>query len=849
VDSEECRRGSIGSLECDAGRGCIDSPSAVLAGSTTSNPSISGSEQKLCVSSYTLEGVVDSDCSDEVSSTVWNDNTSSINLIYEADDIENTTLEYEKKPDAIPSSQESIHALEESMMMVSVSPMVQGNKTEPQEKFFVDDSSGGASIEYETDITADLSRFSDTLEHSNKLENSSKPTVKTDISHMSTSLTNNMQHKARNFAMEHRIFIKCLMDLLAQRALTAADADNPHTLKYGPLKKATHIVKGAWKVKYVEIRRGMFSYYDDSLSKAASSEGDLVRKDIRLNAKATCRAVKLNHKSLTHAVSIQGKVFELTVEGSPRRFWMANSRQERSAWIRAINDAMVGDSIIRDELQVVHSGRSRKVSRKSPYKSDLATYLKIQREIKSASSKRAYVGALSCIIGKVLNVPVRWISEQNNEETEKAFVRDSVSTSVGQLWKDLARDSLRINDELFTGGSGHVADKIIGGLACEIMRTDRTSPLRPKDPSFMWRGVTELQALSFASDVLLSGNRTRSGGDSYYCVDALCQNAGLVVLVPSSLEAEPLSIRVGHPFEEQKNSGAPYSMHDRSGWLKTRTRNDRKWQRRYFVLSEGTLSFYKKAHPKPYNLEGQIKVLETPIYVAAITSTGADEKKDGETGDKMRFTLTFRGKEGLLERQLRFEDDSRFLLWAYALEATISQPEPRDSPKKNGIFGMLHIRDEPKGDSRVGFILSEKSLELHAAELGFDPESITSRGKALSLQYGGTKSPTVNVSVRASTVYKVCTLDPQGVESEDTWATICANFMQTFSIVGGHNGLMNRSEEIVQIEVMDCKATEDESQLNLESNISPRSLVGIKRKIRRQVSQDGVATSDRADSS
>eukprot|EP00546_Thalassionema_frauenfeldii_P003367 CAMPEP_0178936224 /NCGR_PEP_ID=MMETSP0786-20121207/25051_1 /TAXON_ID=186022 /ORGANISM="Thalassionema frauenfeldii, Strain CCMP 1798" /LENGTH=433 /DNA_ID=CAMNT_0020614597 /DNA_START=809 /DNA_END=2110 /DNA_ORIENTATION=- len=432
------------------------------------------------------------------------------------------------------------------------------------------------------------------------------------------------------------------------------------------------------------------------------------------------------------------------------------------------------------------------------------------------------------------------------KKRKRLFLRDSVSTSVEQLWKDLARDSLRINKKLFKGEGGHAADKIIGGLACEIMRIDRTSPLRPKDPSFLWRGVTESQAFSFARDILLSGNRTRSAGDSYYCVDALCQNNGLIVLVPSSLEAEPLSIRVEYPIHEKKLSKTLYSMHDRSGWLKTRTRNDRKWRRRYFVLSEGTLSFYKKAHPKPYNLEGQIKVLETPIYVAAVTPATAEEMRDGENGDKMRFTLTFRGKEGLLERQLRFEDDSKFLLWAYAFEATITQPESRDSPKKNGLFAMLNLRDEPKGDSRVGFILSEKSLELHAAELGFEPGSITSRGDALSLQYGGTKAPTVNVSVQASTVYNVCTLDPQGVESEDTWATICANFMQTFSIVGGHNGLMNRSEEIVQIEV---KNAQDESQSKLDTTVSPRSLVGIKRKVRRQVSHDGIVSSERVEQS
>jgi hypothetical protein len=85
---------------------------------------------------------------------------------------------------------------------------------------------------------------------------------------------------------------------------------------------------------------------------------------------------------------------------------------------------MVGGSITRDEQQVDHVGRVGRVSRKSPYKRDLETYLKIQREVKNASDKQGYVWALSHIVGKPLNVPVKWISEQNHltaEETELAF--------------------------------------------------------------------------------------------------------------------------------------------------------------------------------------------------------------------------------------------------------------------------------------------------------------------------------------------------------------------------------------------------------------------------------------------
>ena len=585
----------------------------------------------------------------------------------------------------------------------------------------------------------------------------------------------NAQCEARNFAMEHRIFIKSLMALLEQRDMVAVDMDDPNTLKCGPLKKATHIVKGAWKVKYVEIRRGMFSYYDDSLSKDATSEGDLVRKNIHLNANTcVCRAVKLNHKSLT---LVPGQaIFELSVEGSPRRFWMANSREERLAWIRAINDAMVGGATTRGEQQV-HAGLVGRVSRKSPYRRELEIYLKIQREIRNAYTKQAYVGALMPIVGKTLNVPVRWISEQNHltEDTEQAFREVAVTTGVNQLWKDLARDSVQVNGELFKGGSGNAPERIVGAVTREIMRMDRSSPLRPEDASFVWKGVTELQALSFARDILLSCNRTRSGGDSYYCVDALTNHPGMVVLVPSALEAEPLSVTMEHFQQQPRAKGASYSVHDRIGWLKTRTRQERQWKRRYFVLSEGTLSVYKKGHPRPYGLEGQIKVADTPTYVApaslASIQPAANSNENGEEESGNCFIVTLKGKEGIMERQILFEDEDKFLIWAYAFEAEISKLETMDSPRRNMKFFQILQHKEGKDDSRIGFILGTNSLEENAETLGFEEGSITSRAKALALQHGGgTKSPTVNVLVRASTTYKICTLDPQGDESEDTWA-------------------------------------------------------------------------------
>lgn len=54
--------------------------------------------------------------------------------------------------------------------------------------------------------------------------------------------------------------------------------------------------------------------------------------------------------------------------------------------------------------------------------------------------------------------------------------------------------------------------------------------------------MTEVQAVAYTMEILLACNRTQSGGDTYYCVEYLFRNPGLVVLCPYSSHAEPLQL-------------------------------------------------------------------------------------------------------------------------------------------------------------------------------------------------------------------------------------------------------------------------------------------------------------------
>ncbi|CAB9503045.1 expressed unknown protein [Seminavis robusta] len=615
-----------------------------------------------------------------------------------------------------------------------------------------------------------------------------------------------------NFAMEHRIFLKAVLELLAQRDKVATEVgmNDPNVLKSGPLKKASHLMRGIWKVKYIEIRRGMFSYYEDASNRNANESSNLLRKNIPLEANAChCRAVRLHQKAWN--ITPRGAIFELAITGRPKRLWMANSREERQAWIQAIHDAMVGGSVTRGG----NINQKTQESKMSPYKEDIKKYQKVQGMLRNAKTKEDYVIALRTIFRHDLNVPVKIIIEQTEQESKPnsdvkgAFHEGDVKFGVDQLYKDLLRDTLKINSELYNGNSGHAPERITGDLARRILlcgrRDDDTTTASKYD-------MSESQALAYARDVLLSGNRTRSGGDAYFCVDTLCKNEELVVLVPSSMEAEPVSITVSRDDDDDAIGN---DLHSKSGWLRTRRRTRNAWVKAYFVLSEGTLSFYEHALPRPHGLQGQLAISEATMSVAR-----EEQKGNG-------FVLTIVAKDKV-ERQLLFESEERLLVWAYALECVAKSkggaaPATLTKAMKGvmarmprvsivGVVGANPIAINPnhprsagnfaEDTAMEGASLAEAALKEHVANLGLDFKDLGSRLAAFANQ----SSPTVKVAIEAGTVYKVCTLDPEGVESKDTWAIIEATFLQDFRVSGGPNGRIIRGQETVRIDVSRCSA-------------------------------------------
>ena len=231
----------------------------------------------------------------------------------------------------------------------------------------------------------------------------------------------------------------------------------------------------------------------------------------------------------------------------------------------------------------------------------------------------------------------------------------------------------------------------------------------------------------------------------------------------------------------------------------------------YFVLSEGTLSFYEQALPRPHGLQGQMPILEATINVSR------EEQQNNGNGEKSSFFVLTIAAKDKSERQILFETEEKLLVWAYALECTAkakggAAPAPllkamksmiRRMPRVSVPGGVGNIKvplDDNSSKMEVTTSRAEAALKEHVANLGLDFGVLESRLAAYASQF----STVVKVSITAGTVYKVCTLDPQGEESEDTWAVVEATFLQDFRVSGGTNGRIIRGEEIVRVDVTKC---------------------------------------------
>jgi hypothetical protein len=240
--------------------------------------------------------------------------------------------------------------------------------------------------------------------------------------------------------------------------------------------------------------------------------------------------------------------------------------------------------------------------------------------------------------------------------------QDRVKSSISDFWKSLCNASVLVNGHYVEAQSPYSGERIIGALSRCILEFDKCEDYQEeigafdraaafkrieKDQSLM----SELEAVADARSILMAILHSKNRGDAYASIDGLLQNES-VVSVELEIE-EPLHIDVsfaGDDFSEYEPK-----TNDISGWIPTRTKKGKNFKERFFVVSEGVLSYYEFADPRPHVLRGQLvlggatlNILEDDILQI--------QKKDQE-------------------RQLRFENRGEFIKWKTRIErATGSQP-------------------------------------------------------------------------------------------------------------------------------------------------------------------------------
>jgi len=578
-------------------------------------------------------------------------------------------------------------------------------------------------------------------------------------------ITNSIQS---DFLMEHSLFLRAAFQLLEERETfgVEANADDPNTIKTGPVKKKSSLRKGKvrirWKIKYVEIRKGIFSYYEDT----KASGGELHRKNIPLRSNlCTCRAV--NNDPKPSLARNNGFMFELRNESGSTSLWMVNSAEERAAWIRSINEAMIGKQPVSPTNNNTNTknttaatststtpttpttttstggfGTSRLIPNLFVGNSSSSQYTgvyheaynefdSIQKSVNRAKNKDAYLNSFFNLWGNSIKLPLQIFKEEGKS---LSTVKKAMSPSTSQLWKLLGRGSYSINGHYLKGDVAYGPEKIIGALIRCILEYDRTEEdeeekdegteeIREKNKqeednnkqnnnnksranNNLEEGfITEVQAVSYAREILTLCCLASKWGDLYSCVSELMLSPhNLVILLPYDSQTTPIDINVSYynpnsNLDEIGRENARNNM-EKSDWLTTRIKLIRGWKKMFCVLSEGVLSFYEKEYPIPHGLKGQLILVGATIGVSEISqgntgeggndgdcdvrnnNEGANSNQQASTPTRVRYIISILSKDRSKERQLFFNDKDKFNAWNEALMDAIRHCSTLETPRE-----------------------------------------------------------------------------------------------------------------------------------------------------------------------
>ena len=336
----------------------------------------------------------------------------------------------------------------------------------------------------------------------------------------------------KRYAEEYNMLVTAVSKFFTKErrkdAESSLDQSTTAVIKFGTLKKISHMDVGVGVDVFVELRLGMMTYYknvgDEELS-------DDVKSMPITRELCTCRPTKSLKKP---PFPKWDAVFEVSLNDRPTHFFMAESVDERQEWINAFAVAMHMEQACSDEeRQTPETQRYEGEANIRGHNADILLYLHVRGLIQGACYKDEYMQSISILLGKTISVPVRWLREYFEFEDSPGLLNDHEGTP--EDWERMENEIISVN--------GHIArgelETIVGSLKSHIVDLDGCAC---SGDGIVQPRIKESRAIFFARDILLSCDRIRSEEQAIYCTSKMVGNDKLTFLTPGSAEVEPLKI-------------------------------------------------------------------------------------------------------------------------------------------------------------------------------------------------------------------------------------------------------------------------------------------------------------------
>eukprot|EP00571_Detonula_confervacea_P007091 CAMPEP_0172325504 /NCGR_PEP_ID=MMETSP1058-20130122/54217_1 /TAXON_ID=83371 /ORGANISM="Detonula confervacea, Strain CCMP 353" /LENGTH=1046 /DNA_ID=CAMNT_0013042073 /DNA_START=110 /DNA_END=3246 /DNA_ORIENTATION=- len=402
-----------------------------------------------------------------------------------------------------------------------------------------------------------------------------------------------------------------------------------------------------WKPKFLEVRKGILSYYNDSLSSSLSlskKEG-LVRKNIPLQSSTcVCRAVDYFGDVKTATVPEDDGsapaaahyaptarclyAFELIVEGLPPRLFAAGTEAGRQDWIRSICKGMVGCSSgeSRSDSNV---GDSNRVDLRKD--TQMQKFMTLSQAANAAKTDATYADnflkplwgtAISLPTSSVWNLISPLLVEGNTGLGQSKFENEGKARMHSDFWYKLKHFNFSLNGRILRGQSVHGPERFFAALMRCILECDKSNAVsRGRDAEQDDNFMTEIQAARYARDILkvTVGEYRGRALSLEMAVKALCKNGKDLAVIGdanSTKEAPIIKINASSCIQIRNDSTVEQLRSkncDRREWLQIRTSGSKSSKRYFAVLSVGVLCFYREKHPIPHKLIEQLYLVGAKV--------------------------------------------------------------------------------------------------------------------------------------------------------------------------------------------------------------------------------------------